>query len=105
VDGLARFLGANPPFCALADSELENVAAAARVVDRPAGALIIDAFASAGDDLFVVMAGQVELWTTDAASDPSDEIIGRGCVFGHTTALTGAPLGPRAAALGPVRRG
>lgn len=104
MDGLARFLGANPPFCSLADPELESVATAARVVDHPAGALIMDAFAAAGDDLFVVMAGQVELWTADGAPDePADEIIGPGCVFGHSTALTGAPIGPRAAALGPVR--
>ena len=104
MDGLARFLGANPPFCSLAESDLEKVAAAARVVDHPAGALIVDAFASAGDDLFVVMAGQVELWTTDGSADePADEIVGQGCVFGHTTALTGAPIGPRAVALGPVR--
>ncbi|WP_298798573.1 putative nucleotidyltransferase substrate binding domain-containing protein [Pseudonocardia sp. 73-21] len=104
MDGLARFLGSNPPFCSLADPDLEKVTAAARVVDHPAGALIVDAFASAGDDLFVVMAGQVELWTTDGGADePADEIVGRGCVFGHTTALTGAPIGPRAVALGPVR--
>jgi CBS domain-containing protein len=104
VDGLARFLGANPPFCSLSESELESVAAAARVVDHPAGALILDAFTTPGEDLFVVMTGQVELWTTGGARDePADEIIGPGCVFGHSTALTGAAIGPRAVALGPVR--
>ena len=104
MDGLARFLGANPPFCSLDAPELDAVAAAARVADHPAGAVIMDAFTAAGDDLFVVMSGQVELWTTDGAPDePADEIVGPGCVFGHTTALTGAPLGPRAVALGPVR--
>jgi CBS domain-containing protein len=104
VDGLARFLGANPPFCSLSESELESVAAAARVVDHPAGALILDAFTTPGEDLFVVMTGQVELWTTGGAQDePADEIIGPGCVFGHSTALTGAAVGPRAVALGPVR--
>ncbi|MCW2720838.1 putative nucleotidyltransferase substrate binding domain-containing protein [Pseudonocardia sp.] len=104
MDGLARFLGANPPFCSLSESELESVAAAARVVDHPAGALILDAFTTPGEDLFVVMTGQVELWTTGGAQDePADEIIGPGCVFGHSTALTGAAVGPRAVALGPVR--
>lgn len=100
MDGLARFLGANPPFCSLAEPELESVAAAARVVDHPAAALIMDGFATPGDDLFVVMAGQVELWTTDGAPD---EVVGPGCVFGQSTVLTGAAIGPRAAALGPVR--
>jgi CBS domain-containing protein len=104
VDGLARFLAANPPFCSLSDPELERVAAAARVVDHPAGAEIMDAFAAAGDDLFVVMSGQVELWTSAGGpDDPADEIIGPGCVFGHSTVLSGAPIGPRAVALGPVR--
>lgn len=104
MDGLARFLAANPPFCSLSEPELERVATAARVVDYPAGAEIMDAFAEPGDDLFVVMSGQVELWTSvGGPDDPADEIIGPGCVFGHSTVLTGAPIGPRAVALGPVR--
>ncbi len=104
MDGLARFLAASPPFCSLAEPELERIAGAARVVDRTAGAQIMDAFAEAGDDLFVVMTGQVELWTTiGGPDDPADETIGPGCAFGYSTALTGAPVGPRAVALGPVR--
>ncbi len=104
MDGLARFLAANPPFSSLAEPDLDRIAEAARIVDHPAGAQIMDAFAEAGDDLFVVMTGQVELWTTDGGpGDPADEVVGPGCVFGHSTALTGAPIGPRAVALGPVR--
>ncbi|MCW0216489.1 MAG: DUF294 nucleotidyltransferase-like domain-containing protein [Pseudonocardia sp.] len=104
MDGLARFLGANPPFCSLTDAELERIAAAARVRDEPAGTTILDAFTEVGDTLYVVMSGQVELWTTDGPpDDPADETLGTGAVFGYSSALTGAAVGPRAVALGPVR--
>jgi len=47
--------------------------------------------------------GPGEAMTPVQPSQPADEIVGQGCVCGHTTALTGAPLGPRAVARGPVR--
>lgn len=99
------FLGATAPFDGLGTQALHDVAAAATVVDHPAGAEIMDAFAHPGDELFVVLSGQVELWTAEDAwaTAPADEVLGRGCVFGHSSVLTGAALGPRAVALGPVR--
>ncbi|MFC4948305.1 putative nucleotidyltransferase substrate binding domain-containing protein [Pseudonocardia sp. GCM10023141] len=104
MDDLEEFLGANPPFSSLGSTELKRVAAAAEVVDHPAGAEIMDAFAAAGDDLFVVMSGEVDIWTAEGSyAEPADETVGPGSVFGQSTVLTGAAVGPRAAALGPVR--
>lgn len=104
VDDLEEFLGATPPFSSLTAAELRSVAAAAKVVDYPAGAEIVDAFVAAGDDVFVVKSGEVELWTAEGGYDePADETLGSGSVFGQSTALSGAAVGPRAAALGPVR--
>jgi len=104
VSDLATFLAENTPFDALAESELQRVADAARIVDFPAGAEIQDAFVTVGDDLSVVLSGQVELWTTEGAYDgPADEILGRGSVFGYSSVLSREAVGPRVAALGPVR--
>ena len=104
VDDLADFLGRTAPFSSLPERELRRVAEAAEVVDYPAGAQILDAFAQAGEAVHVVLSGQVEMWTVDDACDrPADETVGRGGVFGQTSVLTGAAVGPRAVALGPVR--
>jgi CBS domain-containing protein len=66
--------------------------------------VILDAFAAAGDDLFVVQTGRVELWTsTGDGGQPADETLGTGAAFGQSSVLTRAAVGPRAAALGPVR--
>ena len=101
VSDLATFLAENTPFDALSESELQRVADAARIVDFPAGAEIQDAFVTVVDDLSVVLSGQVELWTTEGAYDgPDDEILGRGSVFGYSSVLSRAAVGPRVAALG-----
>ena len=52
----------------------------------------------------MVLSGQVELWHfVDAFDEPADETLGPGCVFGYSTVLSEAAVGPRAVALGPVR--
>ncbi len=98
---VARFLRAHPPFDALDEPALEKVAAAARVADHPAGALIMDGFARVGEDLSVVVSGQVELFSTPTGE--ADEVLGPGCVFGFLSLLSGVAVGPRAVALDPVR--
>jgi CBS domain-containing protein len=104
VDDLAGFLGDHSPFSALDEPELRAVADAAQVVAFPAGAEILDAFENAVDDLFVVQSGQVELWTSAGRfEEPGDETLSAGCVFGHSSALSGDAIGPRAVALGPAR--
>lgn len=101
---LAQFLGEHVPFDALCEEDLQRIAEAARVVDYPAGAEIIDAFLTVGDELSVVLAGQVELWAVQGTYEgPADEVLGRGAVFGHSSVLSGVAIGPRVAALGPVR--
>ena len=98
---VARFLKEHPPFDALDEPALDKVAAAARVVDHPAGVVIMDGFARVGEDLSVVVSGQVELFSTPAGE--ADEILGPGCVFGFLSLLSGVAVGPRAVALDPVR--
>ncbi|WP_344422747.1 putative nucleotidyltransferase substrate binding domain-containing protein [Pseudonocardia ailaonensis] len=104
---VGEFLAAQPPFNALAEPECEKVAAAARVVDYPAATEVLDAFTEAGDDLFVVLTGQVELWTHEPGpTDPepaADEVIGRGALFGQSSVLSRTTVGPRAVTLGPAR--
>jgi CBS domain-containing protein len=99
----AGFLRGTPPFDALEEPELERIAAAARVVDHPAGAEILDGFARVADDLSVVLSGQVELWTADERTAEPDDVLGPGGVFGYLGLLSETPVGPRVVALGPVR--
>lgn len=98
---VAGFLNDHPPFDALDGPALDKVAAAARVADYPAGALIMDGFARVGEDLSVVVSGQAELFSTSAGE--ADEVLGRGCVFGFLSLLSGVAIGPRVVALDPVR--
>ena len=101
---LAGFLAGIPPFDGLDEAGRKSVAAAARVVDHPAGAEIVDGFDHVVDELFVVVSGQVELWTVRGAHDVvADEVLTRGGVFGFLGLLSGTIAGPRAVALDPAR--
>jgi CBS domain-containing protein len=101
---LAGFLAGIPPFDALDEAGRKAVAAASRVVDHPAGAEIVDGFDHVVDELFVVVSGQVELWTVRGAHDVvADEVLTRGGVFGFLGLLSGTIAGPRAVALDPAR--
>ena len=99
---LAAFLAEHPPFDSLGPEALDEIARAARVERFDDGALIHDAFASPTDEVFVVVAGQVDLLWNDArrSSAEPDEILEPGAVFGFSAMLTERSIGPRAVAAG-----
>lgn len=96
---LAEFLAECPPFDSLARPELETVAQAAVVHQFAEGDLILDAFTTLTNEVFVVVSGAVDLWNNaDRITDAADERIGRGSVFGFSAMLTERSVGPRALA-------
>lgn len=104
MDELIRFLGAHPPFDALSEADLRDLAAAADVVDFTPGSEILDAFAAPSEAMFVVLTGRVELWNAPVAGgEDADEVLGTGGVFGFSALLSRALVGPLAIAAGPVR--
>lgn len=99
VDGLAAFLGGHPPFDSLPEAELERLAAAATLLKVDAGTQIIDAFVEPTHSLYVVVSGEVDLWTTaELTDDRADERLHPGGVFGFSALLTQRSVGPRAVA-------
>jgi CBS domain-containing protein len=99
VDDLAALLAGYPPFDSLGPEPLKAVAAAAGVLHFAAGDLIHDGFADDTSQVFLVIAGRVDLWNhADQLSEPADEILGPGGVFGFSAMLTERSVGPRAVA-------
>ncbi len=73
---LAAFLAEHPPFDSLGPDALGEVALEAEVEQFADGELILDAFATRTDEVFVVVAGRVHLlWSR---SRPRDRGAGRG---------------------------
>ena len=104
MNELVRLLGSHPPFDALPESGLTAAADAAELRDCAAGELILDAFSTPAEAVYVVLSGQVEVWnSTEAGVDEPDEVLSAGGLFGFSALLSGAPVGPIARALGPVR--
>jgi CBS domain-containing protein len=99
---LAEFLAEHPPFDSLDPEALDEIAKAARVERFDDGALIHDAFHEPTDEVFVVVAGQVDLLWNVAGQGPPDpaDILGPGGVFGFRAMLTERSIGPRAVAIG-----
>ena len=99
---LAEFLAEHPPFDSLGPEALDEIARAARVERFDDGALIHDAFHEPTDEVFVVVAGQVDLLWNDGRQVPPDpaDILGPGGVFGFRAMLTERSIGPRAVAIG-----
>jgi CBS domain-containing protein len=99
---LAAFLAEHPPFDALGPDALGEVALQAKVEQFADGDLILDAFSSRTDEVFVVVDGRVRLWWTDAdqMTDGAAEVLVPGAVFGFSAMLTQRSIGPRATAAG-----
>jgi len=87
---LSEFLAEHPPFDSLDPQALDEIARAARVERFDDGALIHDAFHEPTDEVFVVVAGQVDLQWNDVRQVPPDpaDILGPGGVFGFRAMLT-----------------
>lgn len=100
---LGAFLAAHPPFDSLDRYGLSTLAEAARLQRFAAGEVVVDAFATASVEVFVVVEGSVALWNdVDALTGPAQEHLEPGALFGFSAMLTGRPVGPRAVALRPT---
>ncbi|HEU5000539.1 MAG TPA: putative nucleotidyltransferase substrate binding domain-containing protein [Lapillicoccus sp.] len=96
---LASFLAAYPPFDRLDDTARTTLAGAARVERYAPGELVLDAFAAASEEVFVVVSGRVDLWDDRSrVAGAPDEVLGPGGVFGFSAMLTESSVGPRAVA-------
>ena len=103
VATLSDFLGAHAPFDALGSDELARIVAHAVVERYESGTVILDAFDSQIDELFVVWEGRVDIWShRDRLSELPDTTEGVGGLFGYVAALTRAAVGPQAVAAGNV---
>lgn len=98
-EDLGALLAGYAPFDSLDPESLRAVAAAARVVPVRRGALVLDAFAEPSAEVFLVLAGRISLWNdAEALTEPADEVLGPGGVFGFSAMLTEQSVGPRAVA-------
>jgi CBS domain-containing protein len=63
---------------------------------------VLDAFATASVEVYVVVSGRVELWNDPAhLGGPPGEVLGPGGLFGFSAMLTERSIGPRAVAAVP----
>jgi CBS domain-containing protein len=100
---LAAFLAEHPPFDSLDLDALASCVRAAQLAHYRAGELILDAFVTVTDEVFVVVSGTVFLWNgADRVDEEPDERLGAGDLFGFSAMLTERSVGPRAVAAGPV---
>ncbi len=98
-DDLSALLAGYAPFDSLSPEALRAVAAQASVTHFRKGDLILDAFQQSTDEVFLVIAGRVDLWNhADLLTEPPDERLGPGEVFGFSAMLTERSVGPRAVA-------
>jgi CBS domain-containing protein len=98
---LAAFLAQHPPFDSLGPDALGEIALEAQVDRFADGDLILDAFSSRTDEVFVVVTGRVRLWTdADRVTEEAAQILVPGGVFGFSAMLTERFIGPRAIAAG-----
>lgn len=94
---LGRFLSEVEPFDSLDSAQLATLAAAATIRRFSAGELVVDAFAAAPTEIYVVLRGDVDLWhDQDRVTKAGDERFGTGDVIGYSAMLTAQPVGPRA---------
>ena len=101
MDDLVSFLRGHPPFDALTHHNLEVIVEHADIREYGPGEEVMDAFRTVSDAVWVVLTGQVQLFSVPEAG-PADEVVGRGGVFGYSALLSGTPVGPRAVTVGPA---
>jgi CBS domain-containing protein len=93
VTASTDFLGSHAPFDALASDELARIATCAVVEQYESGTVILDAFDSQVDELFIVWEGRVDIWShRDRFSELPDKTEGAGGLFGYVAALTRAAV-------------
>ena len=92
LDRLARLLRGVDFLAALTPEELERLAAGARLAPYPAGMIVVRE-GDAGDSLFVIASGRIEISARSAVGrgDRVLAVLGAGDYFGEMSLLTGAP--------------
>ena len=99
AEGLEAFLRSYPPFSSAPDGVVSAAARAARVRRYDRGALVLDAFTRANDEVWVVVEGRMDVWNdAERFTDAPDEVLGPGGLFGFSSMLMGVAIGPRAVA-------
>jgi CBS domain-containing protein len=99
VDDLAALLAGYAPFDSLSPEALKTVSSQATIAHFAQGDVILDAFRKGTDEVFLVIAGRVELWNSaDRLNEPPDEHLVAGGLFGFSSVLTERSVGPRAVA-------
>ena len=82
-----------------AGPDATNDVAGARIAHFARGEVILDAFTVPSTEVFVVIAGSVDIWNTLQHSDnAADERLGPGGIFGFSAMLIGRSVGPLAVA-------
>ena len=100
---LAEILPRCAPFDGLPAAALSKVLQGARIERYTAGQVILDAFTVPSVDVFVVIAGSVDVWNTlQRSDDAADERFGAGGIFGFSAVLTGRSVGPLVVAVDAV---
>lgn len=84
---IAEFLRLHPPFDAMAEDDLETLAAACEIEFVPAGAVVLEQAAPPSAHVWVIRRGSVALHDGDTLVD----LLGEGELFGHASMLTGDP--------------
>lgn len=104
ADELERFLAGIELLATLGPQQLEAIAAAATVRHFAAGDLVVDAFTAPPTEIYVVLAGEVDLWhDQDRVTKAGDDRFVAGEVFGFSAMLTERPIGPRVVATTSAR--
>jgi CBS domain-containing protein len=85
VNDIAAFLGRYQPFAGADPSQLEQLAAGARILHPEAGSVILAEDGAISTGVYVVREGSVELVHDDEVVD----VLDVGEVFGHPSMLTG----------------
>jgi CBS domain-containing protein len=100
---LADVLRRSPPFAGLPDQVRLEMSRAARIEHFVAGEVILDAFSVPNTEVFVVIAGPVDLWNAlQHSDDAADERLGSGGIFGFSAMLIRRSVGPLARAADAV---
>jgi len=99
VAALAELLRTTAPFDGLPAPARLKMTRAARIERFASGQVILDAFSVPSIEVFVVIAGSVDLWTTlQNVDDDPDERLGPGGIFGFSAMLIRRSVGPLAIA-------
>jgi CBS domain-containing protein len=95
VAALTKILRGIAPFDGVPDPARLEMSRGARIERFALGEVILDAFTVPSTEVFVVMAGSVDVWDTlQRSDDAADERLGPGGIFGFSAMLIRRSVGP-----------